>query len=84
MIDVININLHNDNANDCNTLVIKINDIEIAIGNYDDDGINNISGNDEMIFVQAERKTLNRKGFEDSELLHDIRIATNKKEEANE
>ena len=79
MIDVININLHNDNTNDCNTLVIKIHDIEIAIGNYDDDGMNELV-NDEMIFVQVERKTLNRKGFEDSELLHDIRIATNKKE----
>ena len=83
MIDIININLHNDNANDCNTLVIKINDIEIAIGNYDDDGMNELV-NDEMIFVQVERKTLNRKGFEDSELLHDIRITTNKEEEANE
>ena len=80
MIDVININLHNDNTNDCNTLVIKIHDIEIAIGNYDDDGMNELV-NDEMIFVQVERKTLNRKGFEDSELLHDIRITTNKEEE---
>tara|TARA_Y100001951_G_scaffold65148_1_gene52314 strand:- start:26 stop:256 length:231 start_codon:yes stop_codon:yes gene_type:complete len=72
------IRLDNDTVNNDYTLVVKINDIQIAIGNYDDGcTIHNTSVDDEMIFIQVEREP-------DDDLVHDIRIATNKEDKANE
>ena len=68
MIEVIRLN--NDAVSNSYTLVLKINDVQIAIGNYDDGcTIHNTSVDDEMIFIQAEREP-------DDDLIHDIRIAT--------